>query len=49
MNSNSEQTLHEILKELRKINQTLESMKQQEYDYWETWKKAKSSLQEKCK
>lgn len=36
-----EQTLIEILAELKKMNKTLNAMKQQEFDYWETWKKKK--------
>jgi len=38
----SEETSHEILKELRIQTELLKEMKQQEYDYWEAWKKAKS-------
>jgi len=38
----TEETLHEILKELRIITEILKSMKKQEFDYWEVWKQAKS-------
>ena len=30
---------------LKEILETLKSMKQQEFDYWEAWKKAKSKEQ----
>lgn len=32
-----------ILKKLDEITEILKSMKQQEKDYWETWKKAKEN------
>lgn len=36
---------YEILMTLKEIKGVLMSMKQQEFDYWEAWKKAKTKEQ----
>jgi len=45
MPSDEVMLLTDILEEMKKTNSILKAMKQQEKDYWEIWKQAKSQEQ----
>lgn len=45
MNLTEKEILYQIMITLGEISITLKSMKQQEFEYWETWKRTKLKIE----